>query len=666
MSDFSTLANAIRFLAIDAVEQANSGHPGAPMGMADIATVLWREYLNHNPADPDWINRDRFVLSNGHGSMLLYALLHLSGYDLHIEDLKAFRQLNSRTAGHPEYSHAPGIETTTGPLGQGFANAVGMALAEKTLAAQFNTETAAVIDHYTYVFMGDGCLMEGVSHEAASLAGRLNLGKLICFYDDNNISIDGEVGPWFADNTPARFKAYGWHVVEAVDGHDPEQIRAAIEAARSVTDKATLICCKTTIGFGAPNKAGSESSHGSPLGKDEVQATRKALGWSHGPFEIPDDIMSQWDAKSAGQEKQDAWQELFASYKKSNAALAKELVRRMSGELPAHWAEATTAFIEKVQSEGKDVATRKASQACIDAYAPLLPEFLGGSADLTGSNNTNWAACKSLNENPAGNYLYYGVREFGMSAIMNGIALHGGFIPFGGTFLVFMEYARNAVRMAAIMQQRVLFVYTHDSIGLGEDGPTHQPVEQLANLRSTPGLETWRPCDAVESAVAWQQAIERQGPSALIFSRQNLGHQDRDATQLEQVARGGYILKHASDKQVQVTLIATGSEVDLVVKAAKELEKQGLATQVASMPCLDRFEEQDADYQASVVPKSSVRIAVEAGVAVDWYRLVGDTGAVIAMNSFGASAPASELFKHFGFTVDAIVQKAQQQLQAAR
>lgn len=659
---FSKLANAIRFLSIDAVEKAKSGHPGAPMGMADIATVLWREYLNHNPKDPSWINRDRFVLSNGHGSMLIYALLHLSGYDLSIDDLKAFRQLNSRTAGHPEFAHTPGVETTTGPLGQGFANAVGMAVAEKTLAAQFNTSSHDIIDHHTYVFLGDGCLMEGVSHEAASLAGRLELGKLICFYDDNNISIDGQVSPWFADDTPARFRAYGWHVVEAVDGHDPVQIRKAIDAARAATDKATLICCKTRIGFGSPNKEGSESSHGSPLGQDEVALTREKLDWPYGPFEIPADVGTAWDGSSQGQERQQAWEKDFKAYQTADGAKAQELLRRMKGELPQQWAKASQEYIARVQESGKDVATRKASQAAIEAYAPLLPEFLGGSADLTGSNNTNWKACTSLNENAAGNYMYYGVREFGMSAIMNGIALHGGFLPFGGTFLVFMEYARNAVRMAALMQQRVLFVYTHDSIGLGEDGPTHQPVEQLASLRATPGLETWRPCDGVESAVAWQQSIERQGPSALIFSRQNLPHQARDQSQLEQVFRGGYVLRHGTSDQPEVTLVATGSEVGLVVSAAATLAQQGVDVQVVSMPCLDRFYVQDEQYQQSVLPPNSVKIAVEAGVAVDWYRVVGDRGAILAMDSFGASAPAADLFEHFGFTPEAVSELALKRL----
>jgi len=656
---FSKLANAIRFLSIDAVEKAQSGHPGAPMGMADIATVLWQEYLSHNPCDPSWINRDRFVLSNGHGSMLIYSLLHLSGYDLTIEDLKAFRQLNSKTAGHPEFGHTPGVETTTGPLGQGLANGVGMAIAEKTLAAQFNTDAHHVVDHFTYVFLGDGCLMEGVSHEVASLAGRLNLSKLICFYDDNNISIDGEVSPWFADDTPARFRAYGWHVVEAVDGHNPVEIRAAIESARKA-DQATLICCKTHIGFGSPNKQDSASSHGAPLGAEEVAATRKALDWAYEPFVIPDDIAAAWNATDKGQTKQQQWQAVFDDYQAANPVMAKALLRRSLGQLPENWQESSAAFIKEQQTQAKNVASRKASQACIEAYAQILPEFLGGSADLTGSNNTNWQGCITLNENPAGNYLYYGVREFGMSAIMNGMALHGGFIPFAGTFLVFMEYARNAVRMAALMQQRVLFVYTHDSIGLGEDGPTHQPVEQLASLRATPGLETWRPCDAVESAVAWQQAIERQGPSALIFSRQTLAHQARNDEQLGLVSKGGYVLK-----QVQapaVTLIATGSEVGLVVETAAALEQKGIATQVVSMPCLDRFQTQDSAYQASVIPKASLRVAVEAGVGVDWYRLVGDQGFVVAMESFGASAPAKDLFKHFGFTVDAIVAQVTESL----
>ncbi len=656
---FSKLSNAIRFLAIDAVEKAQSGHPGAPMGMADIATVLWREYMNHNPKDPSWVNRDRFVLSNGHGSMLLYALLHLSGYDLSIEDLKAFRQLHSKTAGHPEFGHTPGVETTTGPLGQGFANAVGMAVAERTLAAQFNVEQAKVVDHFTYVFLGDGCLMEGVSHEAASLAGRMNLGKLICFYDDNNISIDGEVSPWFADDTPARFRAYGWHVVDAVDGHNQDEIRAAIEEARAITDKATLICCKTHIGFGSPHKQGSASSHGAPLGANEVELTRQALGWDYEPFEIPADIMSAWNAHAAGEEKQAAWDQVLAAHQAHNPVLAQEFMRRVNGELPVDWAQESQAFIQKVQTEGHNIATRKASQACIEAYSTLLPEFLGGSADLTGSNNTNWKACTAVNEDPAGNYLYYGVREFGMSAMMNGIALYGGFLPFAGTFLVFMDYARNAVRMAALMQQRVLFVYTHDSIGLGEDCPTHQPIEQLASLRAIPDLDTWRPCDAVECAVAWQQSVEKQGPSALIFSRQNVPHQDRDQVQLALISRGGYVLKAAEEGgQPQVTLVATGSEVSLAMQAAVLLEKQSILVQVVSMPCLERFYEQDTAYQAVVLPAESVRIAIEAGVAIDWYPIVGDTGAVVAMDRFGASAPASDLFAYFGFTPEAIVEKA--------
>ncbi|HBF08065.1 MAG: transketolase [Pseudomonadota bacterium] len=660
---FSKLANAIRFLSMDAVEKAKSGHPGAPMGMADIATVLWREYMNHNPQDPNWINRDRFILSNGHGSMLIYSLLHLSGYDLSIEDLKQFRQLNSKTAGHPEYGHAPGIETTTGPLGQGFANAVGFALAEKTLAAQFNTEESDIIDHFTYVFLGDGCLMEGISHEAASLAGRLDLGKLICFYDDNNISIDGEVEPWFADNTPARFESYGWHVIPGVDGHNPEQIRKAIEEAQSVTDKATLICCKTTIGFGSPNKQGTESCHGAALGAEEIELTRKALNWSHEPFVIPEDLMSSWNQVENGQAKQAEWQTKFDAYKAANADKAAELVRRSAGKLPENWAEESAKFIAKVQEEGKVMASRKSSQAAIQGFAPLLPEFLGGSADLTGSNNTDWKECVSVNLQADGNYVNYGVREFGMSAIMNGIALHGGFLPFGGTFLVFMEYAHNAVRMAALMSQRVVFVYTHDSIGLGEDGPTHQPIEQLASLRATPNLETWRPCDGVESAISWQQAIERDGPSALVLSRQNLPHQARDEQTLENVKKGGYILRPALNGEPQVTLISTGSEVGLIVEAAALLDQEGINTQVVSVPCLDRFLDQDDAYRSKVVPKSSIRVAVEAGVAVSWYQLVGDTGAVIGMNSFGASAPAPELYKHFGFTAEAIVAKAKSKLQ---
>jgi len=669
--EFNQLANAIRFLAIDAVQAANSGHPGAPMGMADIATVLFREFVSHNPKNPQWANRDRFVLSNGHGSMLIYALLHLTGYDLSLEELKNFRQLHAKTAGHPEYGHVPGVETTTGPLGQGMANAVGMALAEKTLAAQFNTQGHDIIDHHTYVFLGDGCLMEGISHEVSSLAGRLGLGKLIAFYDDNNISIDGEVHGWFTDNTPARFEAYGWHVIPAVDGHNPAAIRQAIMQAQAETGRATLICCKTTIGFGSPNKSGKESSHGAPLGLDEIKLTRTGLAWGHQPFEVPDDVRAKWNSQEHGHSIEQLWDERFAAYAKDEPAQAAELKRRLAGELPDNWQAHTQAFIEQAQKGQKDVATRKASQAAIEAYAEILPEFLGGSADLTGSNNTNWSKSIALHTDPAGNYINYGVREFGMSAIMNGITLHGGFIPFGGTFLVFMEYARNAVRMAALMGIRTLFVYTHDSIGLGEDGPTHQPIEQLANLRSTPNLEAWRPCDAVESAVSWQQSIERtSGPSALIFSRQALPHQVRNTTQVENISRGGYLLYSSSSEhqdaiKADLVLMASGSEVGLVMAAAKELEQENLNVIVVSIPCMDRFLAQDEAYKKTLIPKVRACVAVEAGAPEHWHGLIGHHGKVLGMTTFGASGAAEDLFKHFGFTVANIVSLALESIEAA-
>ena len=650
------LANAIRALSMDAVQQANSGHPGAPMGMADIAEVLWNDFMSHNPANPEWLNRDRFVLSNGHGSMLLYSLLHLSGYDLSIDDVKSFRQLHSKTAGHPEYGYAPGIETTTGPLGQGVTNAIGMALAEKTLAAQFNRPGHNIIDHHTYTFLGDGCLMEGVSHEACSLAGTLGLGKLIAFYDDNGISIDGEVEGWFTDDTPKRFEAYGWQVIPAIDGHDADALFAAIEAAKGNLDQPTLICCKTIIGFGSPNKQGKEDCHGAPLGADEIALTRKELGWTYGAFDIPTDIYEEWNAIDAGDDAEQIWNQSFSAYHQAHPELATELLRRVSGDLPADFEAQAQTYIDQLQAEGSSIASRKASQNTINEFGPLLPELLGGSADLAGSNLTKWAGTKGITkEDASGNYVYYGVREFAMSAMMNGMALHGGFIPYGATFLVFMEYARNAVRMAALMRQRVLFVYTHDSIGLGEDGPTHQPIEQIANLRLTPHLDTWRPCDTVESAVAWKTSLQRtDGPSALIFSRQNLPHQQRDNAQLANVARGGYILQDC-DVTPEAIIIATGSEVGIAQQATDALNAQGRKVRLVSIPCTELFERQDASYQAQVLPASvTARVAVEAAHADYWYKYVGLTGKVIGMTDFGASAPANELFEMYGFTVDKI------------
>lgn len=652
------LANAIRALSMDAVQKANSGHPGAPMGMADIAEVLWNKFLKHNPVNPQWLNRDRFILSNGHGSMLLYSLLHLTGYDVSIEDLKQFRQLRSKTPGHPEYGYTPGVETTTGPLGQGLANAVGMAIAEKVLGAQFNRPGHAIIDHYTYVFMGDGCLMEGISHEACSLAGTLGLGKLIAFWDDNGISIDGHVEGWFTDDTPKRFAAYGWHVVSSVNGHDPDAVYQAILEAQQVTDRPTLICCKTTIAYGSPNMAGTHEAHGAPLGETEIAAAREFLHWPYAPFEIPEAIKSAWDARAKGQQAEHQWQQQFAAYQAAYPELAAELLRRIKGELPAHWAAAAQQYLAGVQAKAETIASRKASQNAINAYAAILPEFLGGSADLAGSNLTLWKGSKGITRNDAaGNYLYYGVREFGMSAIMNGIALHGGFIPFGGTFLTFADYARNAVRMAALMHQRVIYVYTHDSIGLGEDGPTHQPVEHLAMLRLTPGLSVWRPCDAVESAVAWKTAIENQHqPTCLIFSRQNLPHQVRDEKTLANIARGGYILKDC-EGEPEAIIIATGSEVGLAVTAAAELEQQGRRIRVVSMPATDVFDKQDEAYQRAVLPpKVTARIAVEAAAKDYWYKYVGTQGKILGMTTFGESAPAGELFKAFGFTVENLVQ----------
>ncbi len=660
MSSPQQLANAIRALSMDAVQQANSGHPGAPMGMADIAQVLWCDFLSHNPADPAWTNRDRFILSNGHGSMLLYSLLHLSGYDLPIEELKNFRQLHSKTPGHPEYGYAPGVETTTGPLGQGITNAVGMAIAEKTLAAQFNRPEYSIVDHYTYAFLGDGCLMEGISHEACSLAGTLGLGKLIAFWDDNGISIDGEVEGWFSDDTVKRFESYGWQVISGVDGHDPAQVASAIRTAQAESQKPTLICCKTIIGFGAPNKEGTESCHGAPLGADEIAAARAKLGWEHDAFVVPDDIYAGWDGKVSGAKAQQAWEDLFAAYAEAYPALAVEYNRRMNNVLPDNWSKASQQYIEELQANPANVATRKASQNALNAFGPLLPELLGGSADLAGSNLTLWSGSKGLTADDAsGNYVYYGVREFGMSAMMNGIALHGGFKAYGATFLMFMEYARNAVRMAALMKQPVIFVYTHDSIGLGEDGPTHQPVEQLVALRSTPNLDNWRPCDQVESAVAWQAAIERtDGPTTLIFTRQGCAQQERTAEQVKAIRRGGYVLKDCSGTP-EVILIATGSEVELAVAAAEQLTEQGKAVRVVSMPSTDVFDAQSAQYKESVLPAAvSQRVAVEALAKDSWYKYVGLNGAIIGMESFGESAPAGELFKHFGITVDAVVAAA--------
>ncbi|EGQ7950154.1 transketolase [Vibrio vulnificus] len=661
--DRKHLANAIRALSMDGVQKANSGHPGAPMGMADIAEVLWRGHLNHNPSNPEWADRDRFVLSNGHGSMLIYSLLHLSGYELSIDDLKNFRQLHSKTPGHPEYGYAPGIETTTGPLGQGITNAVGMAMAEKALAAQFNKEGHDIVDHFTYVFMGDGCLMEGISHEACSLAGTLGLGKLIAFWDDNGISIDGHVEGWFSDDTPKRFEAYGWHVIPAVDGHNAEAINAAIEAAKA-DPRPTLICTKTIIGFGSPNKSGSHDCHGAPLGAEEIAATRKELGWEHGPFEIPQEVYAEWSAKEAGAAKEAAWDEKFAAYEAAYPELAAEFKRRVNGDLPAEWEEKANQIIADLQANPANIASRKASQNALEAFGQMLPEFMGGSADLAPSNLTMWSGSKSLEANDfSGNYIHYGVREFGMTAIMNGIALHGGFVPYGATFLMFMEYARNAMRMAALMKVQNIQVYTHDSIGLGEDGPTHQPVEQIASLRLTPNMSTWRPCDQVESAVAWKLAIERKdGPSALIFSRQNLAQQPRSAEQVADIAKGGYILKD-SDGKPELILIATGSEVELAVKAAEQLTAEGKKVRVVSMPATDTFDKQDAAYRESVLPSDvTARIAIEAGIADFWYKYVGFDGRIIGMTTFGESAPADQLFEMFGFTVENVVNTAKELL----
>mgnify|MGYP003574095702 FL=1 len=655
MAERRDLANAIRALSMDAVQKANSGHPGAPMGMADIAEVLWNGHLKHNPSNPDWSDRDRFVLSNGHGSMLIYSLLHLSGYDLSIEDLKNFRQLHSKTPGHPEYGYAPGVETTTGPLGQGITNAVGMAIAERALAANFNRDGHEIVDHNTYVFLGDGCLMEGISHEACSLAGTLGLGKLIAFWDDNGISIDGHVEGWFTDDTPKRFEAYGWHVIAGVDGHDPAALDKAIVEAKSVADKPTMICCKTTIGFGSPNKAGTHDCHGAPLGNDEIELTRKELGWEHEPFVIPEDIYEGWDGKNRGLKAESEWNDKFAAYQADYPELAADYTRRMAGDLPADWTDKSGAFIAAVNDAAKTTATRHSSLAAIEGYAALLPEIFGGSADLGCSNMTEWSGYKPMRaSNPEANYINYGVREFAMSAIMNGIALHGGFIPFGATFLMFSEYARNALRMAALMKVQSVFVYTHDSIGLGEDGPTHQAVEQIPTLRMIPNMAVWRPCDAVESAVCWQQAIERKdGPSCLIFSRQNLDHQERTAAQIADIAKGGYVLKDC-DGTPDVIIIATGSEVSLATGAAEALADKKV--RVVSMPSTTVFDAQDDAYRESVLPAGvKARVAVEAAVTEGWYNYTGLDGAVVGIDRFGESAPAGELFKEFGFTVENVV-----------
>ncbi|EIC31112.1 MULTISPECIES: transketolase [Methylomicrobium] len=661
MASRRVLANAIRALSMDAVQKANSGHPGAPMGMADIAEVLWNDHMRHNPANPKWPNRDRFVLSNGHGSMLIYSLLHLTGYDLSIEDLKQFRQLHSRTPGHPEYGYAPGVETTTGPLGQGITNAVGMAIAEKALAAHFNKDDHKIVDHKTYVFLGDGCLMEGISHEACSLAGTLGLGNLIAFWDDNGISIDGHVEGWFTDNTPKRFEAYGWHVIPDVDGHDAESINKAIEFAKAMTDKPTLICCKTTIGFGAPNKAGTHACHGAPLGQEEINLTKAALGWDHDAFEVPADVYAGWDAKAKGGAAEIAWHEAFAAYKAAHPELAVDFERRMNGDLPANWQADADSFVAAVNAEAKTTATRLSSLASIEGYAKLLPEIFGGSADLGCSNMTEWKGHKPMRASkPDANYVNYGVREFGMAAIMNGITLHGGLIPFGATFLMFSEYARNALRMAALMKIRSIFVFTHDSIGLGEDGPTHQPIEQTATLRMIPRMHVWRPCDAVETAVCWRAAIERkEGPSTLVFSRQNLPHIPRSEEQIKLIARGGYVLKDCEGLPDAI-IIATGSEIELAVKAAEELGAKDKKIRVVSMPSTNVFDAQDAEYRESVLPSAvTKRVAVEAGVTEFWWKYVGCNGKIVGIDHFGESAPAGQLFKEFGFTVENVVKNVE-------
>ncbi len=654
---FNPITGAIRALAMDAVQQANSGHPGAPMGMAEIAEVLWRHHLKHNPANPKWADRDRFVLSNGHGSMLIYALLHLTGYDLPIEELKRFRQLHSKTPGHPEYGYAPGVETTTGPLGQGITNAVGMALAEKILAAEFNRPGHDIVNHNTYVFLGDGCLMEGISHEACSLAGTWGLGKLVAFYDDNNISIDGHVQGWFTDDTPKRFEAYGWQVIRDVQGHDPVAIEAAIQQAKANTAQPTLICCKTIIGAGAPNKQDSHDVHGAPLGAAEIEAARAHIGWNHPPFHVPADIYAAWDARTKGASLEAQWNAAFAAYRAAHPELAAEFERRMAGNLPADWDAHVAAVLAKVTDKAETIATRKASQNAIEAYAPKLPELLGGSADLAGSNLTLWSGAKGVGKTSGGNYVYYGVREFGMAAIANGVALHGGLIPYTATFLMFSEYARNALRMAALMKVRQIFVFTHDSIGLGEDGPTHQPVEQTATLRLIPNMDVWRPCDTTESAVAWANAIERKdGPTSMCFSRQNLPFQARSAEQVAAIRKGGYVLSEAAGGKPQAVILATGSEVALAMAAQKTLADQGVAVRVVSMPSTNVFDRQDAAYKASVLPAGLPRVAVEAGTTDGWYKYVGLEGRVIGIDRFGESAPAGELFKYFGITADAVVQ----------
>ena len=660
MPSRNDLANAIRALSMDAIQKAKSGHPGMPMGMADIAEVLWNDFLRHNPANPKWPNRDRFVLSNGHGSMLIYSLLHLTGYDLSMDEIKNFRQLHSKTPGHPEYGYTPGVETTTGPLGQGIANAVGMAIAEKTLAGQFNRPGHEIIDHHTYVFMGDGCMMEGISHEVCSLAGTLKLGKLIALYDDNNISIDGEVEGWFTDNTPQRFRAYGWHVVENVDGHDADALKKAIAEARAVTDRPSLICCKTIIGWGSPNKQGKEVCHGAPLGDDEIKLVRQTINWPHAPFMVPDDIYAAWDAREQGKQLEAEWDSRFGAYAAAHPELARELQRRLAGKLPADWSTKAAAYIAAVDTKAEKVATRKASQNTLNGFGPHLPELMGGSADLAGSNLTLWSGSKGVQDQADGNYIFYGVREFGMGAIMNGLALHGGFIPYGATFLVFSDYARNALRMAALMKTRSIFVFTHDSIGLGEDGPTHQAVEHIPSLRLIPNMDVWRPCDAVESAVAWQVAIERvNGPSCLLFSRQNLPHQHRSPQQLAEIAKGGYILADC-DGTPEAIIIATGSEIELAMGAKASLDKTGRLVRVVSMPCTEVFDAQDEAYRHSVLPpRVTARVAVEATMPDGWYKYVGTQGRVVGIGSFGESAPAEVLFDLFGFTVDNVVKAVQ-------
>jgi transketolase len=664
MSTSQERANAIRALSMDAVQKANSGHPGAPMGMSDIAEVLWREHLRHSPNNPDWVNRDRFVLSNGHGSMLLYSLLHLTGYALTIDDLKAFRTLGSKTPGHPEHEHTPGIETTTGPLGQGLANAVGFAIAEQMLSAKFNKGRFNLIDHNTYVFLGDGCLMEGISHESCSLAGTLGLGKLICFYDDNGISIDGQVDGWFTDDTAKRFESYGWQVIDAVDGHDAEAISDAIIAAKAEKNKPTMICCKTIIGFGSPSKAGTASCHGAPLGAEEIIKTRKQLGWNYGDFEIPDNIYAEWDCRDKGSALESEWNDQFIAFSEGQHEQAEELKRRLNGDLPKDFDKQMNDYINQCTEQAVDMASRKASENALQVLGPMLPELVGGSADLAGSNLTRWKGSKAISSTDFdGNYIDYGVREFAMSAIINGITLHGGFIPYGGTFLMFMEYARNAVRMAALMKQRSIFVYTHDSIGVGEDGPTHQPVEQMTSLRSTPNLNTWRPNDTVESAVAWKSAVSRKnGPSALIFSRQTLKHQQRSATQIADINRGGYILKDC-DNEPEMIIIATGSEVGLAMDSANVLAEKGVQVRVVSMPCCEIYEQQDAEYKEAVLPSAiGNRIAIEAGHPALWYRYTGLSGRVIGMETYGESAPGNVLFEHFGFTIENVVEQAEELL----